>query len=329
MTRQRSIGLPPAASGDPGLRRPLLVALTALVGAGAVTRVFCGLAATSWAQASGPSPATPADLLALVLAGAGALLTAWLGLGFALAALAALPGAAGAGFALLAERVAPAVVRRAVAFLLGTALTATLVQGPAAAAGAPTPDPHTGTSTSMSAPDPSLRPTTVGPTTVGPTTVEPPTVGPPTVGPPTVGPPTTTVLPGAASPASGPTSRTTSDATPPPAPDPSFRPTAGRPAYTPAAPAPATAPPVLGPLGGAPRAGTSVEEHVVVRRGDTLWDIAARHLGRSATTAEIAHEWPRWHVANRALIGNDPDRLQPGQRLSPPTNAPPTNGDAR
>jgi len=314
VTRQRSIGLPPAASGGPGLRRPLLVALTALVGAGAVTRVFCGLAATSWAQASGPSPATPADLLALVFAGAGALLTAWLGLGFALAALAVLPGAAGAGFALLAERVAPAVVRRTVAFLLGTALTATLVQGPAAAANAPTPDPRTGTSTSMSAPDPSLRPAAVGP---------------PTVGSATVGPPTTTVLPGAASPASGPTSRTTSDATPPPAPDPSFRPTAGRPAYTPAAPAPATAPPALGPLGSAPRAGTSVEEHVVVRRGDTLWDIAARHLGRSATTAEIAHEWPRWHATNRTLIGNDPDRLQPGQRLTPPTNTPPTNGDAR
>lgn len=66
-----------------------------------------------------------------------------------------------------------------------------------------------------------------------------------------------------------------------------------------------------------------------MRRGDTLWDIAARHLGRSATTAEIAHEWPRWHATNRTLIGNDPDRLQPGQRLTPPTNTPPTNGDAR
>jgi nucleoid-associated protein YgaU len=57
---------------------------------------------------------------------------------------------------------------------------------------------------------------------------------------------------------------------------------------------------------------------VVVRRGDTLWDIAARHLGIRATVARVAAEWPRWYHANRTVIGPDPDHLEPGQRLHPP-----------
>ncbi len=57
---------------------------------------------------------------------------------------------------------------------------------------------------------------------------------------------------------------------------------------------------------------------VVVRRGDTLWSIATRHLGAGATTADVAHEWPRWWRANRATIGADPDLLLPGQVLVPP-----------
>lgn len=58
---------------------------------------------------------------------------------------------------------------------------------------------------------------------------------------------------------------------------------------------------------------------VEVRRGDTLWDIAARHLGPDATPAQIAAEWPRWHAANRAVIGSDPGLIRPGQVLTPPT----------
>lgn len=57
---------------------------------------------------------------------------------------------------------------------------------------------------------------------------------------------------------------------------------------------------------------------VVVHRGDSLWAIAARHLGPSATDAEIATAWPRWWAANRAVIGPDPDLLLPGQRLTAP-----------
>ncbi len=66
------------------------------------------------------------------------------------------------------------------------------------------------------------------------------------------------------------------------------------------------------------RPGTSVREDVVVRRGDTLWDIAARHLGPGASPAAVSAEWPRWYAANRHVIGPDADLLHPGQRLRPP-----------
>jgi len=58
----------------------------------------------------------------------------------------------------------------------------------------------------------------------------------------------------------------------------------------------------------------------VVRQGDALWDIAARHLGPGASAADIAREWPRWYGANRAVIGLDPNLLRPGELLSPPAH---------
>ncbi len=102
----------------------------------------------------------------------------------------------------------------------------------------------------------------------------------------------------------------------PPVPTPAFQstPTGG---YLPPMPRPTTDT-VLGPLARPVRAGWAVEEHVIVRRGESLWTITARHLGPHATTAEIAHEWPRWYVANRETIGDDPDHLEPGQELAPP-----------
>jgi hypothetical protein len=68
-----------------------------------------------------------------------------------------------------------------------------------------------------------------------------------------------------------------------------------------------------------PHRGRTVSDHVVVRRGDTLWDIAARALGPDASAADIAASWPRWHAANRPTIGPDPDLILPGQLLRPPT----------
>jgi len=67
------------------------------------------------------------------------------------------------------------------------------------------------------------------------------------------------------------------------------------------------------PGGGAP------DRTVVVRYGDSLWTIVARHLGPGATDEQIAYEWPRWWSANHHIVGTDPDRIMPGQRLTPPS----------
>lgn len=56
----------------------------------------------------------------------------------------------------------------------------------------------------------------------------------------------------------------------------------------------------------------------VVRRGDCLWSLAARHLGPGASDAQVAVEWRRWWAVNRPAIGSDPDMLRPGTRLTVP-----------
>lgn len=98
------------------------------------------------------------------------------------------------------------------------------------------------------------------------------------------------------------------------APDPGWAPSPPAPAVRTAAPAD---PLVVAP----PRPGTAAEHAVTVRRGDTLWDIAARHLPQGATDAEIAAAWPRWYEANSSTIGDDPDLILPGQRLVAPGDA--------
>jgi hypothetical protein len=62
----------------------------------------------------------------------------------------------------------------------------------------------------------------------------------------------------------------------------------------------------------------SQPQPVVVRRGDTLWRIAADHLPGHPSAQRIAASWPRWYAANRAVIGADPDLIVPGQHLYPP-----------
>lgn len=74
----------------------------------------------------------------------------------------------------------------------------------------------------------------------------------------------------------------------------------------------------LGPAAIVPDTPNRSEPTVVVAPGDCLWEIAAQTLGPDASTAEIAAEWPRWYDANRAVVGGDPDLIQPGMVLSPP-----------
>ncbi|WP_146070830.1 LysM peptidoglycan-binding domain-containing protein [Arthrobacter sp. B1805] len=59
---------------------------------------------------------------------------------------------------------------------------------------------------------------------------------------------------------------------------------------------------------------------VVVGPGDSLWSIAAQHLGPLATAADVAEAWPAWYQANRSTIGKDASLLVPGQLLRAPTH---------
>ena len=52
-----------------------------------------------------------------------------------------------------------------------------------------------------------------------------------------------------------------------------------------------------------------------VAPGDTLWAIAKKHLGEGK-------RWPEIYEQNRAVIGDNPDRIKPGQVLTIPDSAP-------
>jgi resuscitation-promoting factor RpfA len=54
-----------------------------------------------------------------------------------------------------------------------------------------------------------------------------------------------------------------------------------------------------------------------VQPGDSLWRIAARHLGPDATTAQTAREVNRlWELNQRRIGTGNPDLIFPGQTLS-------------
>ncbi|MDQ3645419.1 MAG: LysM peptidoglycan-binding domain-containing protein [Actinomycetota bacterium] len=59
----------------------------------------------------------------------------------------------------------------------------------------------------------------------------------------------------------------------------------------------------------------------VVRRGETLWSIAADALP-TTDAARIDRYWPAVYAANRHIIGADPDHIRPGQRLQLPPERP-------
>ncbi|EFQ82682.1 hypothetical protein HMPREF0063_11891 [Aeromicrobium marinum DSM 15272] len=57
---------------------------------------------------------------------------------------------------------------------------------------------------------------------------------------------------------------------------------------------------------------------VTVAPGDTLWAIAAARLAPGAPPDRIAAAVVVWHAANHAVIGDDPDLIHPGHRLTVP-----------
>lgn len=262
---------------SPGGARPLgAAAAVALAGASlvvttAVGSFFLSTARDSWTAIAAAGPADPADGILLVSALGGVLLSAWLGLSMTLSALSTLPGAVGHACRRLAGRIAPAAVRKIVAFVLGTTLTAALVPGSAVAG--------TGSALAGTGHD-APRPSVVA----------------------------------AGRPADG-AGRDAADAAPDasfrfvsePVHDAGVREAAPPPSWSPERPAPPE-------LRGSP---PSSIVGIVVHRGDTLWSIAARHLG-PATGSEIDAECHRWFAANRDVIGQDPDLILPGQLLSPP-----------
>ena len=247
-------------------------------------------------------------MLLVLLAWVGTALAGWLALGWALTLASVVPGAAGRWSGRLADRLTPTLVRRAFTVLLGATSvsvilpTATAVrtvaapQSPGDPTGQPTPGfvPTSGLAAhDAAAPDPGLR-STAKPAAGSPT--------PPASAPRRVTQPVEVPSAGHASPTSH-------------APAPGFRPTRPSPVLDAAA---------SGLLARPPRPAVAALDTVTVRRGDSLWSIARQHLGGTASDAEVARAWPSWYVANRAIIGDDPDLIQPGTQLVPPGA-----GDAR
>jgi len=272
-------------------------------------------AALAWASA-GPFVALgaggPADLEALVTVAAAAgawLCLGWLGIGFAAALLAGLPGGAGRGGTWVSSRITPKVVRRLAEIALGltVASAAGLAGGtPALAATGPESSSRVHTGVQGIVPAPATPGAFVDGSLDG--------------GPVSAAEHDRTVADGLPS-----LDRPAGEPLPAPVEMPQAKRAAPEMAgYAPGAPVPlvTTVPRADGSQDAAEQAAAGqAAQHsadVVVRRGDSLWGIAARQLGADARPAAIAAQWPRWYAANRHVIGADPDVIHPGQRLRPP-----------
>jgi nucleoid-associated protein YgaU len=260
----------------------------------------------------------------------GVLLAAWLALGCLFAVASLLPGAAGRVAREVADRVTPTAVRKVLTLVLGASV-GSMALPPAAVSSADTVPTarDAGGQASSAAPElsPGYTPTDVTPGYT-PTDLRPGHAPPDGRSPAPAGPPRST--PGASLPAlPDPTVGAGPGYAPTPAPAPQGT---GAPAppsavtgpgYVPTRPAPVHDADRSRLLAPTPRPAASAHDLVTVRRGDSLWAIAARHLGPGASDAQVAHEWPRWYAANRDVVGADPDLLVPGLQLRPPSSTPP------
>lgn len=228
----------------------------------------------------------PDEALTALVAGLALLVTAWLSLAVVVELLSRVPGRVGRAARAVATAVTPVLVRRTLALLLGAGVAAGLGQGDAAASVGlvvpqATPNPGPG---ARPLPDPGWL-------------LAPP--APQSSGTP---PPHDRGLRAPLAATASPTVT---------APDPGWVPS--KPTIRPQ--------PDVRVLSPAPRSRPDDDDttaEVVVRRGDSLWSIAARHLGPDPSEAEIAEAWPAWYAANREVIGPDPDLLLPGQVLHAP-----------
>jgi len=305
----------------------IALASISLVAAAAVGSIFLSTALRAGAELAAPGPGGPADGILVITGLSGTVLALWLGLGMTLSALSTLPGALGLLCRQLAARVAPVAVRKVVAFILGTTLTAALIPGTAvagithgtAAAAVVTSQQvrHAGSGGPVAAPEASFRfisehpPAPDGRTVAAVPAVPVPVLATRTTAAvaPVRAARTTAAVAAVAAPAVAAAHRAVAaadDAAPPPS-WPSER------------PAPQVSPGsgLHAPLRQGAGASAATDT-VVVLRGDTLWSIAARHLGPAASSAQIEVEWHRWMTANRGVIGDDADLILPGQLLRPP-----------
>ena len=279
---------------------------------GAVESLLCLAAVAQWRLVQDPAPATLAEALTLVIVVAAALLGAWLAVTTLAALLAHAPGRLGDAADRWARAWAPAVSRRAAAVLVGAVVGSALAPGTALGDGPTGPSPAS----------PGLTPgfTATSPHRMAGSAAEVADDAGKSARATERGPGFAPTSPTSAGP--GPTHLPEAKPTPEAAPTPEAEPTPAA-----AAPAPGWTPsrPVQRalPSSGLVTGGSAPDRaaDVVVHRGDTLWDIARRHLGPDATDSEVAHAWPAWYEANRAVIGDDPGLIMPGQILRPPTTA--------
>lgn len=268
--------------GRPRRAAAVTLAGASLAAAATLGSLFLGTALDAWSATAASGPADPADGILLVVGLAGTFLSLWLGLGMTLSALSALPGALGQLSDRLADQVAPQVVRKVVALVLGTTLTAAFVPGTAISGIGHGP----------------VRPDVVAESNHKASGFA-------------------EAAPGALIRlVSEPSDRTASTLA---APLPDWKPDPPASHWKPDPPAStdrSRSPKLPQP----PVRPSRETDGVVVHRGDTLWSITARQLGPEATTADISEQWPRWHAANRKVIGDDPNVILPGQLLIPPAS---------
>jgi LysM repeat protein len=282
----------------------MAVATTAgLAVLGVVEAFLCLAAVAQWRLVQDPGPASLAEALTLVIVATAALLGAWLAVTTLAALLAHLPGRLGDAADRWAQVWAPAVSRRVAAVLVGAVVGGALAPGTALGDGPAGPSPA---SSGLTPGFTVTSPHRVAVEGSGGEAAELDAGLSARVG---------ERGPGFA--LTSPTS-TESGAVPVPEAEPAPASPLAAPGWTPSRPV-QRALPSSGLVTGGGASDRAAD--VVVHRGDTLWDIARRHLGPAASDAEVAHAWPAWHEANRTVIGDDPDLIRPGQILRPPTPA--------